>query len=271
MFTRWFRKPAPVLAALFALSALVAAGGASVNLAFSGEGTGIVSPGEITPLAFTGYPTDVAKAPRELDQIATCQAPTEELDEAGATRLSCRYSGAEPPTGSIETPSPSEIPGDSTVATAVPNDWTVVNNKLFRFALAIPPGWTSDMRAEGGQFSLFDAVQSAKVSAKGVTGLTGGIAAYFSAREIVTQPVMGRLPDAEERLAVPNLKLGDTPAVVWEEPGGEGTAVTIRVAFSKAGILYEAYFDVVDDGRPWADIVSDAELCKQIIATIMPY
>jgi hypothetical protein len=127
------------------------------------------------------------------------------------------------------------------------------------------------MRPEGGQFSLFDAVQSAKASAKGVTELKGGIQAYFSARAIVTEPVMGRLPDAEERLTAPNLKLGDTPAVVWEEPGGEGTAVTNRVAFSKAGILYEAYFDVVADGRDEAAIAADVATCRQIIDSIKPY
>jgi hypothetical protein len=140
MSSRWIRKPAPVLAALLAFVALAAAGIATVNLAFSGEGSGVAAPEDITPIAFTGYPTNVAEPPRGLEDVATCQAPAVEREGAEAPPLSCRYSGAEPALGSIETPSASEIPNDSAIATSVPNDWTVINNTLFRLAPCHSPG-----------------------------------------------------------------------------------------------------------------------------------
>jgi hypothetical protein len=243
--------------------ALVAA-----NMAFSDEGSGIVDHSKITPLPFVGYPTEVYDPPAFVEP--TCQAPEGEREDPSLPPLSCRDSGSEPPPGAIKTASPEEIPDKTVVTSKVPEGWTVIDNRLFRYTLAVPPDWYSTMRPEGGEFRLLDAVLVAKGAAKGQSELRGGIGGYASAREEPTNtPPL--LPGVEDPLATPNWMFGTVPGAVWEEEGGHGTAVTVRGAFANGGIIYEIYFDVVDDGRDPTEVEADIALIKRILATITPY
>jgi hypothetical protein len=260
------------------LAIVVATGAAAMgvvfaarNLATSQEASGIVDFSKVTPLPFPGYPTDIASSiALDSSKAPTCQAAADERPDPNLPPLSCRSSASEPPPGSIDTPSPAEIPNNATLAANAPAGWTVIDNRIFRYTLALPPGWYSNMRPEGGAFYVFDEIKTEEVLGKGGVTLPGGVAAGFSARRLVTDTVPGFTPNVEEHLATPNADFGGHLGAIWQEGGGEGTAVSVHAAFAREGVVYEMVFDIEDD-RAAVAIDADVALSRQILATIQPY
>lgn len=242
----------------------------SRNFASSQEGTGIVDFAKLTPLPFPGYPERVlTQSPSFADP--TCQAPKGERPDPDLPELACRYSGAEPPPGAIATARPDQLPDAADLAKDVPPGWTPIDNRVFRYTLAIPPDWYSTMRPEGGEFRVLDSILVAKGAAKGLSGLQGGVAGQFSAYSLPADDIPGFTPLVVERLKTPNATFGDVPGAIWEDPPGENDAAIVRAAFAVQGVVYEFYFDVVDDGRAPEAVVADVAIVKEILGTVRPY
>lgn len=185
---------------------------AARQFVLSQEGTGIVDFTKLTPIPFPGYPTGVSEGYN--DPWPTCQAPADEQPDPDLPPLSCRNSASEPPPGSIKTPAPAEIPDATAVAAEAPKEWTVIDNRLFRYTLAIPPGWYSNMRPEGGEFRIFDETHTKRIMSKGAT--PGGIAGSFSARPLARR-LAGFPIDVEDHLASPNTSFGIVPGAIWDD------------------------------------------------------
>jgi hypothetical protein len=260
-----------------AILGLIVAGGtiafAAQNLVSSQEGSGVVDFESLTPVAFEGYPEDAGKPSLGIDEEPTCKAAQGERPRPDAPPLSCRYSGSEPPEGSIHTPKPDEIPDATAIATTVPApEWMAITNELFRLTFAIPQDWYSTMRPEGGEFRIYDAVRAAKIAAKGETNLRGGISGVFFARELSTVDVPGFPPPlVEGHLQTPNTSFGDVEGAIWEDPSGHGTALTLHAAFARDGVVFEIVFRITDDGRTKEAIDADAEIARRILTTITPF
>lgn len=231
---------------------------------------GIVDHSKVTTVPFRGYPTYVARPSLGPDELPTCQAPADERPDPSLPPLSCRFSGSEPPPGAINTPAPDEIPDARSPDASVPPGWMVLDNRLFRYTVAIPPGWYANMRPEGGEFRAFDDILTAAV----VRGRTGsepaGIAAAFSARLEVKDITPGYfVPDLEERLQSPNADFGGHPGAIWDHDG-EG-AKTVSGAFLRDGVVYEFHVDVEDRGLTPAEVAARLRIGRDILATIRPY
>lgn len=266
---RLLRSNRTTLAAIVAAAAGVGAlAFVAANMAFSDEGSGVVDFAKITPLPFVGYPTEVFGD--RTYAAPTCQAAEGEREDPSLPPLSCRNSGAEPPPGAIKTASAEEIPDKTALAGKVPEGWTVIDNRLFRYTLAIPPGWYSTMRPEGGEFRLLDSILVGKGAVKGESGLRGGVGGYASARQQPANPPP-LLEGVSDPLTTPNTMFGTIPGSIWEDEGGHGTAATVRATFATRGVIFEVYFDVVDDGRSLAQVAADVALTKQILGTLTPY
>lgn len=266
---RLLRSNRTTLAAIVAAAAGVGAlAFVAANMAFSDEGSGVVDFAKITPLPFVGYPTEVFGD--RTYAAPTCQAAEGEREDPSLPPLSCRNSGAEPPPGAIKTASAEEIPDKTALAGKVPEGWTVIDNRLFRYTLAIPSGWYSTMRAEGGEFRISDPVVVAQ-DQKGID-LAGGVVLIFSAREYMPPRAPdGFQPDTETHLASPNFVFGGYAGALWEEPAGEGLANISNAAFARDGVVYEIRVHVGDGGRSPREIGSDMEIVGRILASIAPY
>jgi hypothetical protein len=245
---------------------------AARNLASSQENTGVVDFTKVTPFVVGGLD---GRTPIYPGTPSHCLAPENEKPYEGLPPLSCRDSGAEPPADLVKTPSPGEVANATgAVADDVPLDWKVINNTLFRFTIAIPPGWYSDMRSEGGAFTIYDATaaqENAEQDQGKRTELPGGLFISFSAREALTPDTHGLDLFPEEKLKNPNADFGGTPGVIWEEPGGENLARIINAAFVREGLLVEIYIGVQEDYPTAASIDTAAEEALAIIQTVRPY
>lgn len=270
---RLLRSNRTTLAAIVAAAAGVGAlAFVAANMAFSDEGSGVVDFAKITPLPFVGYPTEVFGD--RTYAAPTCQAAEGEREDPSLPPLSCRNSGAEPPPGAIKTASAEEIPDKTALAGKVPEGWTVIDNRLFRYTLAIPPGWYATMRPEGGEFSVYDEIGTREATAIGKTtleSLPGGVIVSFSARNYVERTIGGIQPDSEARLKAPNLDLAGVPAAIWDEGPPEGSAHWVRAAFRKGDVLYEISALISGDSRSTIAIGADLKVVNDIIAGISPY
>ncbi len=230
---------------------------------------GIVDFTKLTPLPFAGYPTDVAaNYPPDFNKLPTCQAKSDERPDPNLPPLSCRFSGSEPTPGMIKTPSPDELPDIEELSRSIPAGWKIVDNRLFRFAIAIPGDWYSDIRPQGGAFSLMDKpFADAVVSGERPAG---GIWCSFSARGVVTRE-SGSLPAVEEHLQSPNTTFGSLAGVIWDEGGGEGLAHYLHVAFTDGVVVFEADVHILHGGRGSDEIERDLRLVYEVFQTLQPY
>ena len=262
------RNRLTIIAAALALT--VAAVLTARSLVFSDDGAGIVNPEDAPTLPFPGYPTTTGEPP-DLNRLPTCIAPKGDQPTPGVPPLSCRPSDSEPPVGAIKTPAPDELPDPTATNQNVPKDWTVIDNRLFRFTLAVPADWYSNMRPEGGSFDVFDPIQTAFIVAKGQDDtLHGGVAGSFTARPYIEDDGSGFRPSVERRLESPNADFGRQAGSIWDEPG-EDTVVSIHAAFVRDGVVYEIIFDVADRGRAPETATADVGLVRQILTTLQPY
>lgn len=226
---------------------------------------GAIDFNNVTTIPFPGYPS--VEPPRDFS-TPTCLAPEGVRPDPDLPPLSCRRSNTEPPPGSIATPSPSELPDPAEVASEAPAGWTVIDNGLFRYTMAIPPGWFSNMQPEGGSFNVFNAVTTRRV----VTGnhdVRGGVSGHFDARLLVDDYMPGFIPLVEEHLQNPNALFGNVPGAIWENDG-EG-AEEMHAAFAVDGVVFEIWFGVADIDRSDAEVAEDVAIAKQILGTIHPY
>lgn len=216
---------------------------------------------DITPLPFTPYPATVE--PPDPSKAPRCQAPAEERPAPDLPPLPCHYSGAEPPAGTIPTPAP----GEHLDPRSVPAGWQVVDNPMFRFTLAIPPGWYVNMRPEGGEFYLLDAV-SLEEEAKG-QNLPGGVVMHFTAQVYVrVQPPFTSPLDAH--LDAPNVTFGSYEGAVWDEPPEEGLARNIWAAFLKDGVVFTVLANIGIGGAA-PELEGDVVTVREILGSITPY
>jgi hypothetical protein len=234
-------------------------------MAFSDEGTGIVEHSRITPVPFAegGYPKTVE--PPDTANPPECQFPEDERPAPELPPYSCRNTAAEPPPGTIPTPEP----GASKSPEGVDGAWQVLDNALFRFTVAIPAGWYSNMRPEGGSFRVSDPAVLEE-DQKGID-VSGGVVLIFTARDYVPpRDSDGLQPDTEIRLNTPNFDFGGYPGVVWDDAPDEGLARVIRAAFAKDGVVYEVRIQIAG-GRSAAEVDADAEMADEILRSITPY
>jgi len=232
----------------------------------SQPGSPVAHPELATPLPFPGYPATVH--PPDTANPPRCQAPSDERPSPELPPFPCRYSGAEPPAGAIPTPAP----GDALIPQNVPDGWQVVDNPLFRYTLAIPPDWYANMRPEGGEFYVLDPV-ALEEDAKGLD-VPGGVAIHFEAAaydpvdESTVAPEF--VPVPQRHLSNPNAQFGSYEGSVWEDAGGEGTALIIRAAFVKDDVLFSIVAGLGDDSGD-ADVQAGGAIARQVLATITPY
>ena len=217
-----------------------------------------------SPRPFTGYQETVE--PPDTENPPKCLYPDDERTSPDLPPLSCRHEGNEPPPGLI-TPAK---PGERVDPAAVPEGWTVIDNPLFRLTLAIPPGWWANMRPEGGEFWIYDPVALAQQSGGG--DLPGSIVLAVSAAEFepVSDPARARSL-VQQRLATPNAKVGEFLAATWEDPGFEGLARIVRLAFAGNGFVIEFKGYVGDIERSDTEIQGDIDAVRAILATVTPY
>ncbi len=229
-------------------------------------GSNFADPSLITTVPFTGYPTDVAAGIKTPFAEPTCQAPEDERPDPNLPPLSCRKSDLEPPPGSIETAAPEERP----VITPGPKGEDIRDNVLFRYTYAVPEGWYSNMRPEGGAFVLRNPVAT-KQSVELGDKTPGGITMYFTASELVTTPsVGGGLPAVEEHLLTPNTSFGSFPGVWWDEGPGAG-ANALRAAFTRDGVVFEVIALTGMLGRTEDEIAADLAVVHKVFESITPY
>jgi hypothetical protein len=149
-----------------------------------------------------------------------------------------------------------------------PSGWRLVHNQLFRYTLTIPEDWYSNMRPEGGEFTVFDPVASQE---RNGAMMPGGVWISFSARLALKAETGGLNLFPEERLGSPNTNFGGLPGVIWEEGSGEDLARVIRAAFIKDGVLFEAYAGIKADYPTQSSIDAAAADVTTIINSMRPY
>lgn len=256
-----------LLVAVLATLAAVLAGIWSFGRVTSQENdSAVVDFTRITPVVVTGLPD---RTPASIDPNRDpCQAPPDERPVDGLPPLSCRNADSEPPPGSLPTKSPNELL--PTPDAAIPSTWRTIDNAVFRFTVAVPEGWYSNMRPEGGQFKVFDVISSQEAGTN--VSLPGGIWISFSAREALLAVESGSLDlFPEEKLRRPTTSFGDTAAVIWEEEGGENLAKTIHAAFIRDGVIFEVYAAIQKDHPTPVGIEAATAQALAVINTIRPY
>ncbi|MHB8684734.1 MAG: hypothetical protein ACYC9X_10485 [Dehalococcoidia bacterium] len=222
---------------------------------------------KLTPLPFYGYGT-VTPPNFDPTALAHCQLPANDRPAPGLPPLSCRSTGAEPPPGAIPTPAPGQRP--SLAKVAAPAGWQTFDNPLFRFTYAIPPGWYSNMRPEGGTFQVDD--PPAVIEANdGKANPPGGVAVFFSAIAYVPPTTPKIASPADKVLAAPNAMFGTVPGGVWDEGPGEGLAHIIHGVFVRDGILYQIRAHIEGDGRTSDQIAIDLATVRELFARVNPY
>jgi hypothetical protein len=261
----------PLLFVIASITAALAVGGilAATNLATSQESPGgHVDFAKITPIGVTGLEDQPSNYPPRPDNQPTCQAeatkPAPDLPPD-----SCRYSGNEPPPGLINTPEPSQDAVAADAANQAPSGWTVINNRAFRFTLAIPPDWYSNMREEGGEFMISDPIGTQLLGTR--ANLPGGIIISFKGGKATQADSGGANIFIEEKLETPNANFGGTPALIWEEGPLEDLVLVVRAAFIRKGVLFQAYAAIEGDiSLPGSADAASAQVAA-ILATIEPY
>lgn len=212
------------------------------------------------PLTPLSIPTALKK-PVPLDQWPECRVAKDEVPGPGLPPLPCHYEGSEPPLGTIPTASPTERAGILT-GIQIPEGWQVYDNPMFRYTFALPSGWYANMRPEGGEFSVFNAVAMEWFA----TGedKPGGLVMFFSAG----LPSVRLSKTDAERLDNPNANFGGYDGATWEDPGGVGLGVArvIVFAFVKDGVVFRGR---INFGEGYSE--DDVATVRQILATITPY
>jgi hypothetical protein len=233
----------------------------------SQPGSPVAHPELVTPLPFTGYPPTVH--PPDTANPPRCQAPQDERPAPDLPPLPCRNSGNEPAAGAIPTPGPA----DALSPQNAPAGWQVVDNPLFRYTLAIPPGWYANIRREGGEFYVLDPV-ALDEDAKGVDP-PGGVVMHFTAWGPPAAKISATPVPFDPQAYAPNAasaSYAGYPGATWEEDleGAEGLARTLSTVFVRDGVTFQAAanFGV---GLSDAEVATEVELVRQILTTITPY
>jgi hypothetical protein len=176
-----------------------------------------------------------------------CQAPQDERPAPDLPPYPCRNSELEPPPGTIPTASPGERAAAVASTQNVPEGWSIYDNSIFRYTLALPPDWYANMWPEGGEFSVYNPSEMV----------------WFETGE--------ELPDAvaivfEATTYEANTNFGPYPGKIWEEPGDpeEGAIRSILFAFLRDGVVFRGIAN-------FGEADADAAMIRQILATITPY
>jgi hypothetical protein len=242
-----------------------------------------ISPGTriaaLTMLAAVAIGVGVAWAVARATQPATSQetggaaiiptgppsTPYIVVPTALPTPLTEEERSLEPPPGAL--PTPSTGVGDAAISNTrnVPEGWVAYDNPKFQYTFALPPDWQTNMKPEGGFFSVSNpAAVASDAGGTIVPGAVGG--GGFSGRlRIATDGYV------IEHLSSPNTSFGDYPGVIWEgatEADKEyGIANTVHFAFARGDIVFHGSINLGEAGYS----ESNVEIVHQIFNTITPY
>jgi hypothetical protein len=180
-----------------------------------------------------------------------------------ATPLTEEERSLEPPPGALPTPSTAVLNGVTSSTRNVPEGWKVYDNPKFQYTFALPPDWQTNMKPEGGQFT----VRNPAALAFQTTGeiLPGGIGMVFVGQ-------VGRGIDSSSLLhaAEPNTFFGEYPGAIWEELSQAdkeyGGANTVHFAFRRGEVVFNGKANLREGYSE-----SDLTTVYQIFNTITPY
>jgi len=241
--------------AVAAVVAIAAGIGFAVDNALS-EDPGGVARFDLTPLPYVPQsvtPPDTANPPK-------CKLSVDERPGPDLPPLSCRHEDNEPKTGVI----PTAPLGTRPSIQPTPPGWVSLDNALFRFTVAHPSDWYSDMRPEGGTFTVQNPAATADE-------LSAGVLIIYSAHDFEPAAIPEYRSIPEQKLATPNTKFGDIPGAIWDEGPGEGLAHIIFGAYLREGVLFLIQGNVVDGARTPGEIQTDVDLVYAVLATVTPY
>jgi len=212
----------------------------------------------------SGSATSQSRGPNVPDFSNIPLTPPFAIPTALPTELTEQQRSLEPPPGDLPTPNPAARNAAIPNTLNVPQGWKVYDNGKFQYTFALPPDWQTDMKPDGGHFSVRNpAAVASSESGTIVPGVVGGV---FSGELRIAAS-----RSTVDRLDQPNTTFGDYPGVVWEgisEADQEyGGANAVHFAFARGDLVFSGDVNLRVEG--YSD--SNVAIVHQIFGTITPY
>ncbi len=208
--------------------------------------------------------TSQSRGPNVPDFSNIPLTPPFAIPTALATPLSPEQRSLEPPPGDLPTPNPAARNAAIPNTRNVPEGWKVYDNPKFQYTFALPPDWQTDMKPEGGYFTVSNpAAVASNTGGTVVPGVVGGV--------FVGELRIAADASAVDHLSQPNTSFGPYPGVVWEslsEADKEyGGANTVHFAFARGDLVFDGRLNFRVEGYS----ASSVEVAYQIFNSITPY
>ncbi|MGD0115151.1 MAG: hypothetical protein ABSC13_03995 [Dehalococcoidia bacterium] len=210
----------------------------------------------------SGSATSQSGGPNVPDFSNIPLTPPFAIPTALATPLTDQQLSHEPPPGDLPTPSAAVRNAAIPNTRSVPDGWKVYDNPKFQYTFALPPDWQTDMKPEGGYFTI----QNGAAVASTVTIQPGAADGHF-----VGMLKVALLGPVTDHLSQPNTSFGDYRGATWEGASDEdkafGIANTIHFAFARGDLVFYGAVNLRQDGYSQTTV----NTIYQIFSTITPY
>ncbi len=212
----------------------------------------------------SGSATSQSGGPNVPDFTNVPATPPFAIPTALATPLTDQQRSLEPPPGDLPTPSSSARNAAIPNTQNVPDGWKVYDNPRFQYTFALPPDWQTDMKPEGGYFTVSNpAAVASDTTGTIVPGVIGGV--------FVGELRVAADASALDRLTQPNTSFGAYPGTIWEgvsEADQEyGGANTVHFAFARGDLVFDGRLNFRVEGYS----AQSVQVAYQIFHTITPY